>query len=205
MFFMFFIFLHFSSFFFFFSLSSFFLGSSKSDFSWPQCFKISCDISFREFIFFEPSFGVPLWALFSFFLLSIFPSLFFLLLLIFHFFSRKKFLLFFFSSTSFHKCFIAASVSEFNCFLRSRCAPWRCGVLTTWSGDSWDWFGRLLGGEHDSTPQSGVEAPGLLKRSLSGLYCCCFCFVFVVVFVVGRSARVCPHHRRMQTTVTVTN
>ena len=34
-------------------------------------------------------------------------------------------------------------------------------------------MGRLLGGEHASTPQSGV-GPRLLKRSLPRLYCCCF-------------------------------
>ena len=39
-------------------------------------------------------------------------------------------------------------------------------------------MGRLLGGEHASTPQSGVEAPSLLKRSLPD------CIVVVVVVVV---------------------
>ena len=44
--------------------------------------------------------------------------------------------------------------------------------------DSWDWVGPLAWvGEHASTPQSGVEAPRLLKRSLPRLYyCCCCCF-----------------------------
>ena len=41
-------------------------------------------------------------------------------------------------------------------------------------------MGRLLGREHASTPQNGVEAPRLLKRSLPRLY-----FVVVVVVVVG--------------------
>ena len=36
-------------------------------------------------------------------------------------------------------------------------------------------MGRLLGGEHASTHQSGVEAPRLLKRSLPRLYYCCCC------------------------------
>ena len=45
-------------------------------------------------------------------------------------------------------------------------------------------LGRLLGGEHASTPQSGVEAPRLLKRSLPRLYCCCCCCCCVVVVVV---------------------
>ena len=52
-------------------------------------------------------------------------------------------------------------------------APWRCGVLTTWSGVAGIGLGRLLGREHASTPQSGVEAPRMLK--LPRLYCCC-CF-----------------------------
>ena len=37
-------------------------------------------------------------------------------------------------------------------------------------------LGRLLREEHASTPQSGVEAPRLLKRSLPRLYYCCCCF-----------------------------
>ena len=54
-------------------------------------------------------------------------------------------------------------------------APWRCGVLTTWSGVAGIGYGHLLGREHDSTPQSGVEAPLLIKRSLSSLYYCGCC------------------------------
>ena len=54
-------------------------------------------------------------------------------------------------------------------------APWRCGVLTTQGGIAGIGLGRLLGREHASTPQSGVEAPRLLKRSLPRLYCCCCC------------------------------
>ena len=41
-------------------------------------------------------------------------------------------------------------------------APWRCGALTTQGGTAGIGLGRLLGGEHASTPQSGVEAPRLL-------------------------------------------
>ena len=54
-------------------------------------------------------------------------------------------------------------------------APWRCGVLTTEGGTAGIGLGHLLGREHDSTPQSGLEAPRLLKRSLRRLYyyCCC--------------------------------
>ena len=64
-------------------------------------------------------------------------------------------------------------------------APWRCGVLTTVGGVAGIGLGRLLGGEHASTPQSGVEAPSLLKRSLSRLYyccCCCCCCCWAVGF-----------------------
>ena len=55
-------------------------------------------------------------------------------------------------------------------------APWRCGVLTTLGGIAGNGLGRLLGREHASTPQSGAEAPPLLKRSLPRLYCCCCSF-----------------------------
>ena len=55
-------------------------------------------------------------------------------------------------------------------------APWRCGVLTTEGGIAGIGLGYLLGSEHGSTPQSGVEATRLLKRSFSRLYCCCCCF-----------------------------
>ena len=47
-------------------------------------------------------------------------------------------------------------------------------------------MGRLLGGERASTPQSGVEAPRLLKRSLSRLYC-----IVVVVVVPDTYENVC--------------
>ena len=39
------------------------------------------------------------------------------------------------------------------------------GVPVGVERDSWIGLGRLLGGEHDSTPQSGVEAPHLSTRS----------------------------------------
>ena len=45
-------------------------------------------------------------------------------------------------------------------------APWRCGVLTTKGGKAGIGSDHLSGREHDSIPQSGVEAPRLLKRSL---------------------------------------
>ena len=46
-------------------------------------------------------------------------------------------------------------------------------------------LGRLLWGEHASTPQSGVEAPRLLKRSLPRLYyCCVLCVVRCMLLCV---------------------
>ena len=63
-------------------------------------------------------------------------------------------------------------------------APWRCGVLTTQGGIAGIGLGRLLGREHASAPQSGVETPRLLKRNLSRLYyCCCFSEIVAVVVV----------------------
>ena len=69
---------------------------------------------------------------------------------------------------------LLALVSEFNCFLRGRCS------MEMWcpddiGRDTWDWIGPPAGA-HDSTPQSGVDAPRLWKRSLSKLYCCYCCF-----------------------------
>ena len=159
------------------------MGSSKSDFFGLNCFKISCDISFQKKTFFEPSWVVPLWALFSFFfLLSIF-SFFLSFFFLFFISSQEKVSSFLFSCISFKYVSLLASVSEFNCFLRSRCS------MEMWcpddiGRDSWDWVGPPAWGEHASTPQSGVEAPRLLKRSLPRLYCCC-CFgrVFNSVFV----------------------
>ena len=75
-------------------------------------------------------------------------------------------------------------------------APWRCGVLTTYGGIGGIGLGHLPGREHASTPQSGVEAPRLLKRSLSRLhyYCCCCCVVvFCCVHVQLNSARLNSH------------
>ena len=45
--------------------------------------------------------------------------------------------------------------------------PWRCGVVTTKGGKAGIWLGHLLGREHDSTLQSGVEAPRVLKTEPS--------------------------------------
>ena len=55
---------------------------------------------------------------------------------------------------------------------------WRCGVLTTQGGITKIGFGHLLGREHDSTHQSGAEAPRLLSPTD------CIFVVLVVVVVV---------------------
>ena len=75
----------------------------------------------------------------------------------FDFFSRKKVSSFLFYCVSFkyvYQTLTASSVVG---------APWRCGVLTTQGGIAGIGLGRLLEGEHDTTPWSGVEAPRLLK------------------------------------------
>ena len=42
---------------------------------------------------------------------------------------------------------------------------WRCGVVTTKGGIAGAGSGHLLGREHASTPQSGVEAPPCASAS----------------------------------------
>ena len=105
---------------------------------------------------------------------------------LFHFFRRKSFFFSFF--LYFFQIFLLlAKVSEFNCFLRSRCSMemW-CPDDIGW--DSWDWVGPPAWGEHASTPQSGVEAPRLLKWSLTRLYycccCCCCCCCCLLLFLL---------------------
>ena len=63
-------------------------------------------------------------------------------------------------------------------------APWRCGVLTKLGGTTAIGLGHLLGGEHDSTPQSGVQAPRLSKRSLRILDIIINMIVIVKVMVI---------------------
>ena len=81
-------------------------------------------------------------------------------------------------------------------------APWRCGVLTTSGGIAGIGLGRLLGGEHASTPQSGVEAPRLLKRSLPRWY-----YLLLLLFWTRLSKHVSVHTPlpRHATTVSKTN
>ena len=106
----------------------------------------------------------PLWALFSFFsyffFLPFFCLFFFLFIFsfflifcsflhlfdffnVFHFFifSEEKVCSFLFSCISFKYFLLLAIVSEFNCFLRSRCS------MEMWcpddiGRDSWDWVGQ---------------------------------------------------------------
>ena len=155
------IFSHFLSFSFIFFV---FVGCSKSDFFLGLNFvTISLDSSYVKNQFLGPSRvvkkgGTPLGPLFLFFLLffsTVFLSLFLLFFFFifshflfissffdffcFSFFPKKKFLLFFFC-ISFKYFFLLASVSEFNCFLRSRCS------MEMWCPDdmgreSWDWVG----------------------------------------------------------------
>ena len=99
---------------------------------------------------------------------------------IFFIFPKKKFLLFF---------FLEFLSNIFSCWRQYQSltvssvvgAPWRRGVLTTSGGIAGIGLGRLLGGERASTPQSGVEAPRLLKRSLPRLYYYCCCCVVVLL------------------------
>ena len=177
-----FLFLHFSSFFFTFSFS--FLVCSKSDF-------FLASIASRFLVTFFSLKKMCLSRLgrylFSFFFLYclyffkrksfLFFDLFFLFL--FSFFSQeKKFLLFFlvFLSNMFHSWHQCQSLTV--SFVVGATMEMWC-VLTTQGGVAGIGLGHLLGREHDSTPQSGVEAPRLLKRSLPRLYygcCCCCCF-----------------------------
>ena len=101
------------------------------------------------FSFFSYFFFLPFFCLFSSFLfLSFFvffcSFLHFLIFSCFSFsfliFSEEKVSAFLFSCISFKYFFLLASVSEFNCFLRSRCS------MEMWcpddiGRDSWDWVG----------------------------------------------------------------
>ena len=128
--------------------------------------------SFGPSFLFFPTFFLPFlvffvkFIIFCFFFFDVFNFL-------FSFFQKAKVSSFLFSCISFKYFLLLALVSEFNCFLCSRCS------MEIWcpddiGRDNWDW-GRLPGRERASAPQSGVEAPRLLKRSLPRLYCCC-CF-----------------------------
>ena len=147
---------------------------------------------------------IPLWALFSFFLLLSFSPVFYVFFLvfffscflsffvhvfIFRFFNVFHFLFSFFRRQSFffsfffyyfHIFLLLAIVSEFNCFLRSRCS------MEMWCPDdigreSWDWVGppawvracfnspEWRGG---SSPVK-TEPPQIVLLLLWLLLCCC--------------------------------
>ena len=162
-FFVFFPFFHFSFFFIFsifFMFSFFFMGAQNLIFC-LNFVTISLDSSHVKNQFLGPYRVVPPWALFSFFspfflfrffltffLLFIFhfshfcSFLHFLFFNVFHFFifSKEKVSSFLLSCISFKYVLLLALVSEFNCFLRSRCS------MEMWSPDdigrdSWDWVG----------------------------------------------------------------
>ena len=75
-----------------------------------------------------------------------------------------------------------ALVSEFNCFLRGRCSMEMWGPDDK-GRDSCDLVGHQLEREHASTPQSGVEAPRLLKTEPAQIVFCC-CVLCVVCCVL---------------------
>ena len=161
----------------------------------PNFVAISLDSSYVKNSIFGPvSGGTPLGPLFLFFLPFFSPVFVFLAFyfsfshflfissffvfyvfhFFFHFFWKKKFLLFFFLAFLSNMLYCWHQCQSLNIDVSSVVgAPWRCGVLTTQGGKAGIGLGRLLGGEHASTPQSEVEAPRLLKRSLPRLYYCC--------------------------------
>ena len=137
--------------------------------------------------FFSTFFFLPFFVFFLAFYVSNFFGFFSFLHFLFSFFPKKKFLIFFFlvflSNILFcwrlYQSLTVSSVVG---------APWRCGVLTTKGGIAGIGLGRLLGREHASTPQSGVEASRLLKRSLRcrgrRRGCCCVLLCCVLLCCV---------------------
>ena len=73
--------------------------------------------------------------------------------------------------------FLLALVSEFNCFLRSRCS------MEVWcpddiGRDSWDWVGPPAWERACFNSRVGWRLLTCLKRSLPRLYqCCCCCWL----------------------------
>ena len=141
-----------------------FVGCSKSDFFGGLNFvTISLDSSYVKKSIFCAHLGrykKPL-GLFTFFphFFSFFDSsflflnffFFFIFLFLFFIFLKKKVSSFLFSCISLKYVLLLALVLEFNCFLRSRFS------MEMWcpddmERDSWIGLGRLLWGEHASTP-----------------------------------------------------
>ena len=140
---------------------------------------------FKKIQFFRPvSAGRPFEASFPF-LSFLFPTFSCSSFLSFSFF--HVFLFLFFSFLAFVSVFGSRCTMEMWC-------PHDIGR------DSWDWVGPLLGREHASTPQSGVEAPRLSKRSLSA-----DCIIVVVLDACLDVRCVSSQRHGDATTVTVTN
>ena len=124
------------------------------------------------------SFSCFFFHFFSFLFISsffsfVFEKMFFILF--FHFSEEKKVPSFLFCCISFKYFLMLALVSEFNCFLRSRCS------MEMWCPDD---IGRgylglgwaaCLGESMLQLPRVGWRLLGLLKRSLTRLYYCCCC------------------------------
>ena len=120
----------------------------------------------RRFLF-STLFFLPFFVFFLvfFFFCSFLQFLIYLMFFIFFFiFSEEK--SFFFSFFLYISCnfvLLLALVSEFNCFLRSRCSM-EMWCLYDIGRDSWDWVGPPAWGRACfNPPQSGVDAPRLFK------------------------------------------
>ena len=131
-----------------------------------------------SFVFFR-------FLLFSF---IFFQFLSFSFIFFFLFFLKKKVSSFLFSCISFTYVLLLALVSEFNCFLRSRCS------MEMWcpddiGRDSWDWVGPPAWERacFNSPERGGGSSP--VKTELPRLYycCCCCCLGHVFNSVFGHN------------------
>ena len=124
----------------------------------------------------------------------------------FHLFRRKSFFFSCISCISFKYVLLLALVSEFYCFLRSRCS------MEMWcpddvGRDSWDWVGLPAWGSFNSPEWGGSSSPVkteppqivllllLLWLCVVVVVCCCvlllLCVVVVVVVVVVFVSALC--------------
>ena len=125
----------FSFFFFFLLFFFFFSGLLEIRFFGLNCFKISCNISKKKIICLNRLGGYLFGPSFLFFSSFFFSVIFFFFLkknflVLFSNFSQEKSFFFSFSCISFKYVLLLASVSDFNCFLRSRCS------MEVWCPDS---------------------------------------------------------------------
>ena len=146
---------------------------------------------------------VPLWALFSFSSYLFFSPVFFCLFLAFYFFhfslflfmsSFFDFLMFFifFLLVFLSNFFLLALVSEFNCFLRSRCfmkmrcpddigrGRWNWVGPPAWGRacfNSPEWGGKPLACKNGASPDCII----VVACCVLCVVCCCCCCCFVVV------------------------